>query len=171
VINAPRQSSLIFSRKGIPYYGEKCDRSYRQLRSYAGYAGGDLHDCLHGYGGELVVQAEGVSGIDTMDVNAIRRHPRHRRDRRLCLRNNFKERQSAFGPGGPGAASGLALGATKVMTQPADTHEVRFGPVANMDAMKKARHPSWVIFLGPFIGAAGVVIGENSSVEGSMTGC
>jgi len=28
-----------------------------------------------------------------------------------------------------------------------------------MDAMNKARHPTWVVFLGPFIGAVGVVIG------------
>ena len=61
---------------------------------------------------------------------------------------------------------GLALGATKVMTQPADTHEVRFGPVSNTEAMQKARHPSWVIFLGPFIGAAGVVIGGKLKRRG-----
>lgn len=61
---------------------------------------------------------------------------------------------------------GLAMASGKVMTQPADTHEVRFGPVSNMDAMKKARHPSWVIFLGPFIGAAGVVIGGKLKRRG-----
>lgn len=61
---------------------------------------------------------------------------------------------------------GLALATTKVMTQPADTHEVRFGPVSNMEAMQKARHPAWVIFLGPFIGAAGVVIGGKLKRRG-----
>jgi hypothetical protein len=61
---------------------------------------------------------------------------------------------------------GLALAAGKVMTQPADTHEVRFGPVSNMEAMKKARHPAWVIFLGPFIGAVGVVIGGKLKKRG-----
>jgi hypothetical protein len=61
---------------------------------------------------------------------------------------------------------GLVLATTKVMTQPADTHEVRFGPVSNMEAMQKARHPSWVIFLGPFIGAAGVVIGGKLKRQG-----
>ncbi len=43
--------------------------------------------------------------------------------------------------------------------RPADTHEVRAGNVPNMEAMNKARHPVWVMFLGPVIGAAGVVIG------------
>lgn len=61
---------------------------------------------------------------------------------------------------------GLVLATTKVMTQPVDTHEVRFGPVSNMEAMQKARHPSWVIFLGPFIGAAGVVIGGKLKRRG-----
>jgi hypothetical protein len=61
---------------------------------------------------------------------------------------------------------GLVLATTKVMTQPADPHEVRFGPVSNMEAMQKARHPSWVIFLGPFIGAAGVVIGGKLKRRG-----
>jgi len=51
----------------------------------------------------------------------------------------------------------LALSATAL--RPADTHEVRTGNVPNMEAMSKARHPVWVVFLGPFIGAVGVVIG------------
>jgi hypothetical protein len=52
---------------------------------------------------------------------------------------------------------GLALLSTTM--RPADTHEVRTGNVPNMEAMNKARHPVWVVFLGPFIGAVGVVIG------------
>lgn len=51
----------------------------------------------------------------------------------------------------------LALSATAL--RPADTHEVRTGSVPNMEAMSKAWHPVWVVFLGPFIGAVGVVIG------------
>jgi hypothetical protein len=51
----------------------------------------------------------------------------------------------------------LALSATAL--RPADTHEVRTADVPNMEAMSKARHPTWVVFLGPFIGAVGVVIG------------
>ena len=51
---------------------------------------------------------------------------------------------------------GLAIFTT---LRPADTHEVRTGNVPNMEAMSKARHPVWVVFLGPVIGAVGVVIG------------
>jgi hypothetical protein len=51
----------------------------------------------------------------------------------------------------------LALSAT--VLRPADTHEVRTGDVPNMEAMSKARHPTWVVFLGPLIGAVGVAIG------------
>ena len=54
---------------------------------------------------------------------------------------------------------GFALAVLGTALQPADTHEVRTGNVANMVAMSKARHPVWVVFLGPFIGAVGVVIG------------
>ena len=54
---------------------------------------------------------------------------------------------------------GLALAAASTAFRPADTHEVRAGDVPNMEAMSKARHPSWVIFLGPVIGAVGVLIG------------
>ena len=54
---------------------------------------------------------------------------------------------------------GLGLAALSTAMRPADTHEVRTGDVPNMEAMTKARHPSWVVFLGPFVGAVGVVIG------------
>jgi hypothetical protein len=54
---------------------------------------------------------------------------------------------------------GFALGAAATAMRPADTHEVRTGNVANMEAMNKARHPMWVVFLGPVIGAFGVVAG------------
>jgi len=54
---------------------------------------------------------------------------------------------------------GLALGLVRTATQPADTHEVRIGTVPQMDAMNKARHPLWLVFLGPFVGAVGVMIG------------
>ena len=54
---------------------------------------------------------------------------------------------------------GLGMAAAATALRPADTHEVRVGNVSNMDAMNKARHPTWVMFLGPFIGAVGVVIG------------
>jgi len=54
---------------------------------------------------------------------------------------------------------GFALGAAATAMRPADTHEVRKGNVANMEAMNKARHPMWVVFLGPVIAAVGVVAG------------
>jgi hypothetical protein len=54
---------------------------------------------------------------------------------------------------------GLALAFSSKALRPADTHEVRAGNVPNMEAMNKARPPAWVIFLGPVIGAAGVLIG------------
>src|SRR6266404_5658101 len=54
---------------------------------------------------------------------------------------------------------GLALAFSSPALRTADTHEVRTGSVSNMEAMSKARHPAWVIFLGPVIGAVGVVIG------------
>ena len=54
---------------------------------------------------------------------------------------------------------GLALAFASTALRPADTHEIRAGNVPNMEAMSKARHPAWVVFLGPVIAAVGVVIG------------
>ena len=54
---------------------------------------------------------------------------------------------------------GFGLGALSIALRPTDTHEVRTGNVPQMEAMNKARHPLWVVFLGPVIGATGVVIG------------
>lgn len=54
---------------------------------------------------------------------------------------------------------GIALGALATSMRPTDTHEVRTGNVPNMEAMSKARHPMWVIFLGPVIGALGAAAG------------
>jgi magnesium-transporting ATPase (P-type) len=54
---------------------------------------------------------------------------------------------------------GLALAFASTALRPADTHELRTGNVPNMEAMNKARHPSWVVFLGPVIGAVGILIG------------
>ena len=56
---------------------------------------------------------------------------------------------------------GFALGVLGTAMRPADTHEVRVGNVANMEAMSKARHPMWVIFLGPVVAAVGVVVGAK----------
>ena len=54
---------------------------------------------------------------------------------------------------------GFTLGALHIATQPADTGEVRGANVPNVVAMTKARHPAWVIFLGPVIGAVGALAG------------
>lgn len=54
---------------------------------------------------------------------------------------------------------GFLLAFANTAMRPADTHETRMGNVSNREAMTKARHPTWVIFLGPVIGAVGVVIG------------
>lgn len=54
---------------------------------------------------------------------------------------------------------GCLLGVAALVGRPADTHEVRTGNVPNMEAMQKARHPTWVIFAGPIIGALGVMAG------------
>ena len=54
---------------------------------------------------------------------------------------------------------GFGLGILGTALRPADTHEVRTGNVSNMEAMSKARHPVWVVFLGPVVAAVGVVIG------------
>ena len=54
---------------------------------------------------------------------------------------------------------GFTLGALHIATQPADVGEVRGSNVPNLVAMTKARHPTWVIFLGPVIGAVGVLAG------------
>jgi len=56
---------------------------------------------------------------------------------------------------------GFALGVLGTTMRPADTHEVRVGNVANMEAMSKARHPMWVVFLGPVVAAVGVVAGAK----------
>jgi hypothetical protein len=53
---------------------------------------------------------------------------------------------------------GLGAAVLKTALRP-DTHEVRIGSVSQQDARDKARPLMWVVFLGPFIGAAGVVIG------------
>src|SRR5438874_7539702 len=54
---------------------------------------------------------------------------------------------------------GFGLAVLGTALRPADTHEVRTGSVPNMEAMSKARHPTWVVFLGPVAAPAGVVIG------------
>lgn len=54
---------------------------------------------------------------------------------------------------------GLVLTAVATAMRPPDTHGVRTADVPAMEAMSKARNPKWVLFLGPVIGAVGVVVG------------
>ena len=54
---------------------------------------------------------------------------------------------------------GFALAVAGTAMRPADTHEVRTGNAANMEAMSKARHPLWVVFFGPVVAAVGVLAG------------
>ena len=61
---------------------------------------------------------------------------------------------------------GLGLAVLGTALRPADTHEVRAGNVPNMEAMNKARHPAWVVFLGPVVAAVGVVIGGKLKRRG-----
>src|SRR6266581_1923530 len=42
---------------------------------------------------------------------------------------------------------GFALAVLGTAMRPAVTHEKRTGSVSNMEAMSKARHPTWVLFL------------------------
>ena len=61
---------------------------------------------------------------------------------------------------------GLALGVASMTMRPADTHEVRTASVPNMEEIQKARHPAWLIFMGPIIGAVGVMIGGKIKRQG-----
>ena len=54
---------------------------------------------------------------------------------------------------------GLAAAVWKTTLQPPDKTTLRLGPVSQVEAMNKAWHPSWVVFLGPVLGAAGVIVG------------
>jgi hypothetical protein len=53
---------------------------------------------------------------------------------------------------------GFAFAAAHVTMQPPDTNEMRTANTPNR-AIFRARHPVWVVFIGPVIGAVGVVIG------------
>lgn len=59
---------------------------------------------------------------------------------------------------------GLAILGTAL--RPADTNEIRTGSVPNMVAMSRARHPAWVVFLGPVVAGVGVVIGGKLKRRG-----
>jgi len=54
---------------------------------------------------------------------------------------------------------GLGAAVAKTTFRPPDKHEVRVGSLSQVEAMNKAWHPTWVLFLGPFVAAAGIAIG------------
>lgn len=54
---------------------------------------------------------------------------------------------------------GIALAVRVARAKEPD--EPRIGEVSNVEAMKKAKQPVWIAFLNPFLGAAGVLIGER----------
>ena len=54
---------------------------------------------------------------------------------------------------------GLGAAVAKTTFRPPDKHEVRVGSLSQMEARNKAWQPAWVLFLGPFAAAAGIVVG------------
>jgi|SRR5215813_3183234 len=54
---------------------------------------------------------------------------------------------------------GIAAGAATISMKKNEPVQARTKDVPNIEAMQKARHPTWVIFLGPVIAAIGVVVG------------
>lgn len=54
---------------------------------------------------------------------------------------------------------GICAAVWKTSLQPPDKTSLRLGPVSQVEAMNKAWHPTWVVFLGPVLGAAGILIG------------
>src|SRR5262249_49623788 len=61
---------------------------------------------------------------------------------------------------------GMAAGAAAISMKKNEPVQVRTTGVSNIEAMQKARHPTWVIFLGPVIAAIGVVIGGKIKRQG-----
>ncbi len=61
---------------------------------------------------------------------------------------------------------GLLLAIPSLMAQKANPNMVRTGSVSNLEAMQRAREPTWVPFTFPFIGAIGVLIGGKLKRRG-----
>ena len=56
---------------------------------------------------------------------------------------------------------GLVLATMSNSMTPADTRPVAAGNIPVIEAMSRARHPVWVVFVNPFIAAVGVVAGGS----------
>ena len=54
---------------------------------------------------------------------------------------------------------GLLINIPVIMTP--DDNAVRAGAVSNMEAMQKAKQPTWVMLLNPFLGVACVLVGAR----------
>ena len=61
---------------------------------------------------------------------------------------------------------GIAAALWKTTLQPPDKTALRLGSLSQVEAMNKAWHPTWVVFLGPFVGAAGAIIGGKLRKRG-----
>jgi len=61
---------------------------------------------------------------------------------------------------------GLLLAIPSLMAQKPNPNMVRTGSVSNLEAMQRAREPTWVPFTFPFIGAIGVLIGGKLKRRG-----
>ena len=63
----------------------------------------------------------------------------------------------------------LILGLTTAFLAPQKANEagatIRSGEVSNLEAMNRAQQPTWLIFLNPILGVAGVLLGAK------MIGC
>jgi cytochrome bd-type quinol oxidase subunit 2 len=71
----------------------------------------------------------------------------------------------ARGPRGPRALAaavlvlGLAMAIPSLSGSATDRPATRTADVGNMEAMKYAQKPTWMLLLNPFLGAAGVLVG------------
>jgi hypothetical protein len=57
-------------------------------------------------------------------------------------------------------ALGMAV-AVMTLNEPPLENPVRLGDVSNLEAMQKAKEPTWVAFMNPIIGAVGVLAGAR----------
>jgi hypothetical protein len=56
---------------------------------------------------------------------------------------------------------GLVLGAMSNSNSSADSRKMGTQDIPAIEAIKKARHPVWVVLVNPFLGAVGVIVGGS----------
>jgi len=54
---------------------------------------------------------------------------------------------------------GILMAIPALMGPPSSETEIRTAQVGNLEAMSKAKPPTWVNFMNPLIGAVGVLVG------------